>query len=167
MKQSTFEKTLGQTLKFKLVGARKKYFVTEGLMPKQSKNAYEDRFVELDDEATQVENILGDISATSGLNADELNAARLDNLKARTKLIEEKLDNRKQELWAEWNEAFFEAFAEAFAKFKNDLISLHLGEDQLSILTEKLENALKIMHDKLDAMWAAFAEDNDEASKEV
>lgn len=155
---------IGQKLKFKFFGSRKKYFLTEDLMPQPSRDSYADKFIAFDDEAQQVEEVLGDITNISGMTSDELNAARLDNLKARTKLIEEKLENRKQELWAEWNEAFFEAFTEAFSKFKNDLISLHLGEEQLSILTEKLENALSLMQDKLDAMWNKFS--NDEENEE-
>jgi len=162
--QGKFDRSLGMTLKWKLVGSRKKYFLTEDKIPKDLKSNYD--LVEFDDEAQQVEEVLGDITNISGMTSDELNAARLDNLKARTKLIEEKLENRKQELWAEWNEAFFEAFTEAFSKFKNDLISLHLGEEQLSILTEKLENALSLMQDKLDAMWNKFTNEEEEQGAE-
>lgn len=162
MKQSVFDKTLAHTLKFKLIGSRKKYFVTEAILPKASRDAYYEQLIEVDDEAEQVEDVLGDISDTAGLVTDDLNAARLDNLKARTKLIEEKLENRKAELWAEWNSAFFDTFTEGFAKFKNDLISLHLNEEQLHTLEEKLDSALAIMQDKLNAMWNKFSNEEDE-----
>ncbi len=86
----------------------------------------------------------------------------------RTALLKQQLEEKKQELWAEWNEAFFDTFTEAFSKFKNDLISLHLGEEQLSILTEKLENALKMMQEKLDAMWIKFKNgENDEEDSKI
>lgn len=161
--QKTFEKNLSQSLKWKLVGARKKYFIKASMMPIESKEAYDGKFVELDQEAEEVDDVLGDIAATP---SDELTAARLENIKARTAMLQEKLEAHKQELWSEWNAAFFECFTEAFAKFKNDLISLHLGEEQLGILTQKLESALKIMQDKLDAMWSDFNKEQEEEQGE-
>ena len=65
---------------------------------------------------------------------------------------------------------FFEIFSNAFAKFKNDLISLHLNEDQLSILNEKLESALRSMDDgitQINSEWMNEGEDNAENSKET
>lgn len=165
-----FDQTLGQSCKCKFVKHRKMFFIKESMMPKHFKKIYADKMVELDDDGQTVEEILGDITALSpsGSNNDEMNAARLDNIKARTKLIEEKLADRKQELWAEWSEAFFTVFTEAFAKFKNELISLHLNESQISTLNDKLEGALSVMQDKLDAMWINFKEDeNVEEDKTV
>ena len=92
---------------------------------------------------------------SSGVN-DELNAARLDNLKARTALIEQKLEEQKQAIWTEWNEAVFGEFTEAFARVKNVLISLHLNEQQLSTLNEGIDDALRSLSDRLDAMWSKF-----------
>ena len=124
-------------------------------MPQTSRDSYADKFIAFDDEAQQVEEVLGDITDNPS-SFDELTAARLDNLKARTSLINQKLEEQKERLWAEWNAEFFEVFTEAFAKYKNDLISLHLSEEQLNVLNEKLDGALKIMQDKLDAMWNRF-----------
>ena len=156
-----FDRGLGTTLKWKFDGHRKKYFLPTGMMPPEVKKAYSGMVIELDEDAEQVEDILGDITALQGnaaLSNDELTAARLDNLKARTALIEQKLEEQKQTIWNEWNMAFFDAFAEAFSKFKNELISLHLNEGQIAALAGKLENALKLMQDKLDAMWTKFKE---------
>jgi len=151
------------TLKWKLVGSRKKYFLTEDKIPKDIKSNYD--LVELDDEVQQVEEVLGDINTDISID-DDLKSARLDKLKVETALAQQKLEEQKQGIWNEWNEAFFEAFTEAFSKFKNDLISLHLGEEQLSILTDKLENALSLMQDKLDAMWNKFTNEEEEQGAE-
>lgn len=157
-----FDRGLGTTLKWKFDGHRKKYFLPTDMMPPDVKKAYSGMVIELDGDAEQVEDILGDITSlppgAAQLMGDELTAARLSNLKARTALIEQKLEEQKQAIWNEWNEEFFDAFTEAFSKFKNELISLHLNEEQIATLAGKLENALKLMQDKLDAMWAKFKE---------
>ena len=161
--QVAFQKGLGKQLKSKLVKSRQKFFVTEEMIPEDVRVGYEDALKEYDDDSLQVESIIGDVSADS---MDELTAARLDNIKARTSLINQKLEEQKERLWTEWNEEFFEVFVEAFAKFKNDLISLHLGEEQLNILNDKLELALKSMKDKLDGMWMRFKNQSDETENE-
>ena len=157
-----FDRGLGTTLKWKFDGHRKKYFLPTGMMPPEVKKAYSGMVIELDGDAEQVEDILGDITSlppgAAQLMGDELTAARLSNLKARTALIEQKLEEQKQTIWNEWNEEFFDAFAEAFSRFKNELISLHLSEEQLAALTGKLEGALGLMKDRLDAMWTKFKE---------
>lgn len=135
-------------------------------MPQTSRDSYSEKLIEYDDEAAEVEEVLGDISSGSALANDELTAARLDNLKARTALIEQKLAEQKQTIWNQWNEEFFDAFTEAFGKFKNELISLHLSEEQLNVLTTKLENALTIMQDKLDSMWSRFKNESEETNNE-
>ena len=133
------------------------------------KKAYSGMIIELDEDAGQVEDILGDITSlppgAAQLMGDELTAARLSNLKARTALIEQKLEEQKQTIWNEWNEEFFDAFAEAFSRFKNELISLHLNEEQLATLTAKLEGALELMKDRLDAMWSRFRETEKEQQR--
>ena len=156
MKQSVFDKTLAHTLKFKLIGSRKKYFVTEAILPKASRDAYYEQLIEVDDEAEQVEDVLGDISDTAGLVTDDLNAAKLDNLRMRTAVLQQKLEEQKQVIWSEWNEAVFDEFSEAFSKVKNTLISLHLSEEQLESLNEGIDSALKNLADRLDAMWSKF-----------
>ena len=123
-----------------------------------------------DDVADIVEGILGDVSHGSlegamGIPLDldsQLQAAQLDNIKARTKMLGEKLERRKTELFNEWSEAFFTAFSEAFSKFKNDLISLQLTEEQLTTLQDKLDFALKSLSDKLAFLEADYADDSKE-----
>lgn len=151
---------------------RVEYFLPEKMMTAKYRKYYADVMQELDDDAEEVESILGDVSDTADILAsspsNELTEAKLDNLKARTALINEKLEQRKSELFSEWSEKFFEVFSNAFAKFKNDLISLHLTEEQLDNLTEKLELALKSMDDgitQINTEWMnSEAEENAENS---
>lgn len=151
-----FKPTLKQR---KTKSNRTEFFIPSAMMTSKMQKYYYDEMIEYDDEAQEVENVLGDV--TEGIealpsNSEELNAARLENLKARTAFINEKLDARKTELFSEWSEKFFDIFSNAFAKFKNDLISLHLTEEQLDTLTEKLELALKSMNDgitQINADW--------------
>lgn len=100
------------------------------------------------------------------IHGTELKAAQLENLRARTLMIQEKLDEHKQQLWSEWNEAVFTEFSEAFAKVKNSLIALHLNEEQLDELNHGIDFALRSLSDKLDAMWSKFKNgDNTEEDK--
>ena len=88
----------------------------------------------------------------------QLQAAQLDNIKARTKALGEKLQRNRQELWNGWSEEFFECFSQSFAKLKNTLVSLQLDEEQLQTLNEALDSALSSMKDKLDFMYNDFME---------
>ena len=97
---------------------------------------------------------------------EELKTARLDKMRAETALLNEKLAARKEELFSEWSERFFSVFSESFAKFKNALIDIHLDEEQLSLLNEKLDTALKSMGDKLaeiNTEWLAEDVEDDKA----
>ena len=158
-----FDTTLGRQLKWKFIGSRKKFFLTEDKMPEDVRNLYVGFLVcEADDDSKQVEEILGDV--TEGINAlpNELDAARLDNLKMRTAVLGQKLDEQKQSIWYEWNQAVFEEFSEAFAKVKNDLINLHLDEKQIESLNSSIDAALKNLEDRLETLWNKFKNGEDE-----
>ena len=144
---------------------RTEFFIPLQMMTAKMQRAYKDELIEYDAEAQEVENVLGDL--TEGIdvfpsNSNELNEARLANIRARTAVLEEKLEQHKQELWNEWNEAVFNEFSESFARVKNALISMHLSEEQLNYLNEEISNALKNLELRLDSMWSKFknGEDN-------
>ena len=129
-------------------------FLPEKYMLPAYKEMYKDMMTEDEDEqAEEVEEVLGDLTKLGEVEYTDpgsaLVAARLDNLKARTAFINEKLVQRKQELFWEWSERFFNVFSDSFTRFKNALIDMHLSEEQLAVLTSKLELALKSMEDKL------------------
>ena len=81
-------------------------------------------------------------------------------------MLGEKLERRKTELFSEWSQAFFEAFTEAFTKFKNELIALQLTEEQLSTLQEKLSLALQSLKDKLDFLEQDYANNDDDKNED-
>lgn len=118
------------------------------------------------DAADIVEDILGDISTSSlegarGIPLDldsQIQAANLEKTKVQTKALREKLERHRQEIWNSWSEEYFKCFAEAFSKFKNELIALHLTPKQLKVLQDKLESALESLQAKLDFMYNDFME---------
>ena len=59
LSQGKFERGLGQVLKWKLVGSRKKYFLTVDLMPEEARKAYRGMLTDYDGDAEQVEEVLG------------------------------------------------------------------------------------------------------------
>lgn len=147
------------------------FFVPVDKMLAPYLETYKDSIVEEPDElSAQVEDVLGDVTDLGEVNytdpTSELQAARLENLKARTSLINEKLESRKSELFTEWTEKFFSIFSTSFGKFKNDLVSLHLSEEQLDTLAEKLDYALKTMKDGLDAINAEWMDEEEEEKKQ-
>lgn len=133
-------------------------------MSKDFQKYYEDRMITFDDEAAEVEDILGDVSDSPFTDTEaELAKARLENIIARTKILNEKLSARKKELFDEWNEAFYDEFVKAFSKFKNCLIDLHLDEAQLKIVQDKLESSLVLMEEKLESMYSDFISEDEES----
>ena len=150
-------------------GRSTKYFIPCEMLTDKAKANMAARFEEvpdeLDDFSKEVEDIIGDVSgAEFAVTSEErLREAQIANTEARTRMLSEKLERRKTELFNEWSQAFFEAFTEAFTKFKNELIALQLSEEQLSTLQEKLSLALQNLKDKLDFLEQDYAkDDNDE-----
>jgi hypothetical protein len=87
---------------------------------------------------------------------NQLQQARLGEVIARTKWIEQKLEKRKQEIYQEWCERFFTVFAREFGKFKNSLIELRLEEEQLKKLKENLEFAVSNLEDSLIEIYDEY-----------
>lgn len=79
----------------------------------------------------------------------QLKAATFEKTKVQTKALREKLekqrsDRYRQEIWNRWNEEFFQCFAEAFSKVKNELNALHLTSTQLKVLQDEFDSALNL-----------------------
>lgn len=90
------------------------------------------------------------------INRDDLIQARLENLTARTKLVQQKIAEEKEAAWNEWNACCFEEFSAAFARVKNTLISMHLNDEQIKTLNEGLDKALENFRDRLNVMYIKF-----------
>ncbi len=145
--------------------AKTEYFIPYQMMTLKMQKAYKDQLVEYDADAQEVEEIIGDVNDGIEMlpsTSAELNEARLNNIRARTAMLEEKLEAHKSELWEQWNEEVFEEFSEAFAKVKNTLINLHLNEEQITLLNEGIDNSLKNLKDRLDMMLSKFKNGDEE-----
>ena len=168
---SKFKPTLKQRPSRREKGrAKVEYFIPYQMMTPKMQKAYRDQLIEYDEGAQEVEEIIGDVTDGYDLlpnTSAELTEAKLANIKARTALINEKLDARKQDLFNEWSEKFFDIFSNAFARFKNTLIELHLNEEQLKTLTDNLETALKSMNDGVEQINAEWMNEQDEEITEV
>jgi hypothetical protein len=127
---------------------------------------YEGQTEEIEDPEETVEDILGNINFETMPGVDgelnQLQQARLGEVLARTKWIEQKLEKRKQELYQEWCERFFIVFAREFGKFKNSLIDLRLEDAQLTKLKENLEFAISNMEDSLMEIYDEYMAEEDE-----
>ena len=115
-----------------------------------------------------INDILGDITGSTNIqNGDmlDLNEARRQEIIVRTKYLEQKIDKKKNELFEEWSERFFQIFSKNFAKFKNTLIDLHLDEKQLNKLNENLDLALSNMETSLSEILNDYVNEDDVKSE--
>ena len=117
-----FRKKVLPYLKTRPVAGKKKpeYFLTEEFLPEVYKKNHKHEFTEeeieeLENESDDIVNdILGDIASNniSNENPDniDLNEARRQEILVRTKFLEQKIDKKKNELFSEWSERFFQIF---------------------------------------------------------
>ena len=75
--------------------------------------------------------------------------ARRKEILTRTKFLEQKILDKKHQLFEEWSLRFFDVFQRSFSKFKNSLIELHLNEEQIKKLNENLDLALQNLENTL------------------
>lgn len=92
----------------------------------------------------------------------QLKKARLGKVLADTKLIGEKLNQRKRQLYYDWSQKFFNCFAEHFGKLKNCIVQMHLNEEQVNKFNQTLDSCLNNMQLSLSQIWTEFKEEKDE-----
>ena len=98
----------------------------------------------------------------------QLKKARLGKVLADTKLIGEKLNQRKRQLYYDWSQKFFNCFAEHFGKLKNVITELHLNEEQVNKFNQTLDSCLNNLQLSLDNIWNDFQkEEKDEQEEET
>ena len=174
---SLFRAKVMPNLKMKKIPGKKKplYFLTEEYFTEVYKKNNAEDLIELDDENIDDENmindILGDIAGSANnVQIDpenvDLNEARRQEILVRTKFLEQKIDKKKNELFSEWSERFFQIFSKNFAKFKNTLIDLHLEEKQLKKLNENLDLALENMEEGLTEILNEYMNDEEDVKNE-
>ena len=173
---SLFRAKVMPKLKMKKIPGKKKplYFLTEEYFTEVYKKNNAEDLIELDDENIDDENmindILGDITGSANnVQIDpenvDLNEARRQEIIVRTKYLEQKIDKKKNELFEEWSERFFQIFSKNFAKFKNTLIDLHLEEKQLKKLNENLDFALENMEIGLTEILNDYVNEEEDDKK--
>ena len=174
---SLFRAKVMPKLKMKNIPGKKKplYFLTEDYFTEVYKKNNTEDLIELDEEDINDENmindILGDITGNNNsLPIDpenvDLNEARRQEILVRTKYLEQKIDKKKNELFSEWSERFFQIFSKNFAKFKNTLIDLHLDEKQLNKLNENLDLALANLEEGLNEILNEYVNDEEDVKNE-
>ena len=173
---SLFRAKVMPKLKMKNIPGKKKplYFLTEEYFTEAYKKNNTEDLIELDDEDINDENmindILGDITGSANnVQIDpenvDLNEARRKEIIVRTKYLEQKIEKKKNELFEEWSERFFQIFSKNFAKFKNTLIELRLEEKQLKKLNENLDLALSNLEEGLNEILNDYVNDDDVKSE--
>ena len=110
-----------------------------------------------------------DFNNSTDQQTDELNKAlkkaRLGKTLADTKLVGQKLDQRKRQLFYQWSEKFFNNFTEHFGKLKNVIIQLHLNEQQINKFNQTLDKCLQNMQNDLNTIWDQFQQEKEQQSE--
>ena len=128
----------------------------------------------------QNDDILDQLAGSVDFNSDEddpqlqelnkqLKKARKEKIQKQTAFLQERLQRRKLELYNQWSQRFFEVFVDSFGKFKNELIKLHLNQQQINTLNQSLDNCMQNMQLSLNQIWNQFngKEQQDAQTKET
>ena len=110
-----------------------------------------------------------DFNNSTDQQTDQLNKAlkkaRLQKTQADTKLVGQKLEQRKKQLFYQWSEKFFNNFTEHFGKLKNVIIQLHLNQQQINKFSQTLDICLKNMQLDLNTIWDQFQQEKEQQSE--
>ena len=86
----------------------------------------------------------------------DLKKARKQKILRQTKLIQQRLGERKRQLWYEWSQKFFDCFSNHFGRLKNNIVELHLNEQQVTKFNSILDTCLSNMKLNLNQIWDQF-----------
>ena len=171
--QASFLNRIKPKLAHKVSGKKKLYFLPYNQWDKYHKKEFKDEATlfnpdepenDVDDEAI-IDEILNDSEVYQGDDTTkELQKARKREIETRTKYLEQKIIDKKHEIFEEWSLRFYDVFQKAFQKFKNTLIDCHLEEDKLIKLNENLDLALNNLSETLSDIENEyiFNDDNEE-----
>ena len=152
-------------LERRMVKNRRQVFVPQDMCTEQfrAKNIpvqYDD---EQDDILSQLQQ---NVDFTQDADLDSLNKdlkrARKQKILKETKLIEERLFQRKRQLFYNWSQRFFQCFSDHFGKLKNNIVELHLNEQQVTKFNQILDKCLDNMKINLDEIWNEFNQQKQE-----
>lgn len=92
----------------------------------------------------------------------QLKQARKEKILQETKLIGQRLQQRKKQLFNDWSERFFQSFSDHFGRLRNCLVEMHLNEEQIKIFNQTLEKCLQNMSLDLNKLYTEFKEEGEE-----
>lgn len=95
------------------------------------------------------------LDQTQNINLD-LKKARKEKVLSETKLINQRLNQRRREQFADWSQNFFSVFSDSFGKLKNCLVSMHLSQEQINVFNETLDSCLNNLQLNLDRIWNEY-----------
>lgn len=95
----------------------------------------------------------------------QLKKARLQKLQTDTKLLNQKLDLRKKQLFSQWSQSFFNVFADNFGKLRNCLINMHLNEEQLNVFNQTLDHCIQNLELHLTDVWNQFKAEQEQTNE--
>lgn len=134
-------------------------------MTQTSREFYQNQIEELEVKEESIEDILGNIDFSTMPGGEGeltvLQEARLKKILKETDYLDQKILNKKEQLFSEWSEKFFTVFSKSFSKFKNSLIDLHLSDTQVDKLNQNLEYAVKNLEAGLSEIKQDYINDID------
>ena len=92
----------------------------------------------------------------------DLKRARKEQILTQTKLIGQRLQERKRQLYYDWSKRFFQCFSSHFGRLKNNIVELHLNEEQVSKFNQILSTCLSNMELNLNQIWEQFKQQKQE-----
>ena len=111
-----------------------------------------------------LDELVANVDFTSDVEDDSLNRqlkqARKAKILQQTKLISQKLEQRKKLLFAQWSQKFFDEFSNHFGRLRNCLVNMKLNEDQVRVFNETLQSCINNLQLSLDNIWQQFTKDN-------
>lgn len=122
--------------------------------------------VEQDIDSDVLDQIVANVDFNSDVEDQSLNRqlkqARKEKILQQTKLIGERLQQRKKELFNDWSQSFFQSFSNHFGKLRNCLVEMHLNEEQITVFNQTLDKCLENMEIDLNKLYNQFTEEGDE-----
>lgn len=153
---------LARTLNRKGQNKNKKFFIPQFECTEdfKSKNIPCQQFVDNDviDQLVANVDFTGNDPEEDSLNR-ELKEARKAKILQQTKLISQKLEQRKKLLFAEWSEKFFDQFSNHFGKLRNCLVNMRLNEEQVKVFNQTLQSCINNLQLSLDNIWQEFTQE--------
>lgn len=143
-----------------MTGKKKLYLIPYDEMIPTKQQQY--KFNVIDDEMdANIDQLVAMTDFTNSREQLDIQEVRKRKIIKQTEYLDQKIIAKKEQLFAEWSEKFFIVFSRSFAKFKNDLIDLHLNDMQVKKLNENLQYAIDNLEQSLSEIKDNFINEED------